>query len=347
MLRHGSLFSGIGGFDIAATWMGWENVFSCERNPFCQPILNYYWPQTKHYGDIFQFKAAQFRGAVDIITGGFPCQPFSNAGRRKGKTDDRYLFPQACRIISEARPRWIVLENVSGLFSILEPDSLSEMEIKAVELFCKDDNQPVNSTIIRLQQRVIASIVTEIRSAGYVLPALEDGTPVVMCVPAAALDAPHQRDRIWFVAHADSNRDEQQSSDSLRVHRGKGTGGSQERKGQRGTGIPDGLFGIPLPSETEGGEVKASDGFATLHFGAALRTATEGSGPVIPGWELWPAQSPFCGGDDGLPRELDGITFPSWRAESVKAYGNAIVPQVALEIFRSIQATETMLSIRS
>lgn len=233
MFRHGSLFSGIGGFDIAATWVGWQNIFSSEKNPFCKTILQYYWPNIYHYDDIFQFDAAQFRGCVDIISGGFPCQPFSQAGRRKGKADDRYLFPEACRIITEARPKWIVLENVAGLFSILEPDSLSEMEIKAVELFCENSNQHADSTIIRLQRRVIASIISEINSAGYVLPQLKDGTPIVLCIPAAALNAPHQRDRIWFVAHAHSNRDQQQQGNTFRSFAGQAARRPQERQRQR------------------------------------------------------------------------------------------------------------------
>lgn len=103
--KHGSLFTGIGGFDLAATWMGWENVFSCEKNPFCRKILEHYWPQTKHYEDIFELQATQYLGKLDILTGGFPCQPFSQAGQRKGIQDERYLFPETCRIIKEARPR--------------------------------------------------------------------------------------------------------------------------------------------------------------------------------------------------------------------------------------------------
>jgi len=347
MLRHGSLFSGIGGFDIAATWMGWQNVFSCERNPFCQPILNYYWPQTSHYGDIFKFDAARFRGGVDIISGGFPCQPFSNAGRRKGKEDDRYLFPEACRIIREARPRWIVLENVSGLFSVLEPDSLSEMEIKAVELFCQDGDQPANRTIVRLQRRVIASIITELGAAGYVLPTLRDGTPVLLCVPAVGLDAPHQRDRVWFVAHTHGNGDEQQQRYGLRGYGGQAAGRPQEPQGQWGTGFADRLSGIPHLGQTAWDSLGSGQWPAAIHFGAGLPDASDGNGSIVPDWKLWPAQSPFCGRDDGLPRTLDGITFPQWRAESVKAYGNAIVPQVALEIFRAIQEVELSYHNRS
>lgn len=205
MFKHGSIFSGIGGFDLAAEVIGWQNLFSCERHPFAKHVLQYYWPDTIHYDDIFQFDATVFRGRVDIITGGFPCQPFSSAGKRRGTQDDRYLWPQARRIITEARPRWIILENVAGLFTILEPESLSEVEIKAIELFCQDDGQPETVTIQRLQRRVIGSIISEISTAGYVLPQMEDGTPIVLCIPACAVGAPHRRDRLWFVAHTDED----------------------------------------------------------------------------------------------------------------------------------------------
>lgn len=341
MLSHGSLFSGIGGFDIAATWMGWQNVFSCERNPFCQTILKYYWPNSHHYDDIFQFSATQFRGNVDIISGGFPCQPFSQAGKRKGKADDRYLFPEACRIITEARPKWIVLENVAGLFSILEPDSLSEMEIKAVELFCQDDYQQADSTIVRLQRRVIGSIISEIGAAGYVLPKLKDGTPVVLCIPAAALNAPHQRDRAWFVAHTNSHGDEQQQGQPFRSEGTPGTGGQKERQGDGWAGVPDGFSDLSYPLGAIEPIGTGNGKYARLNIGPTDPEASKYHPDwqnQVPGWEEWPTQPPFCGGDDGLPSELDGIAFSPWRAESVKAYGNAIVPQVALQIFRAIQS---------
>lgn len=284
MFKHGSLFSGIGGFDVAAEWVGWKNVFSCEKDPFCRAILKHYWPNTKHYEDVHRFNATQYRGRIDIISGGFPCQPFSQVGQRKGKDDDRYLWPQAYRIITEARPKWIVLENVTGLFTILEPESLSEMEIKEVELFCSDNEQKTNSTIIRIQQRVIGSIISEIVSAGYILPKLQDGNPVILCIPACAVDAPHRRDRVWFVAHS------------------------------------------------------RSEGLERAYAGEGARQSSRSS--EIPDWSKWPTQSPVCGRNDGISGTLDGITFPKWRNESIKAYGNAIVPQIALEIFRAIEMAE-------
>lgn len=341
MLRHGSLFSGIGGFDIAASWMGWQNVFSCEKDLFCRTILKHYWPNTTHYEDIYDFRATRYRGHIDIISGGFPCQPFSQAGRRKGAKDDRYLFPETIRIIKEARPEWIVLENVTGLFTILEPDSLSEMEVKAVELFCQDSEQPATSTIIRLQRRVIGSIISEIESAGYLLPTLEDGTPVVLCIPAAAVGAPHQRDRIWFVAHTDGHRDKQPKNDNTAGKGRTAAKGQEERQGKCRAGIPDRFSGLPylIGHSHDPGGFREND--AEPHP-TATAPGTTHSGAAhwleIPVWTGWPSEPPFCGQDDGLSERLDGITFPTWRAESVKAYGNAIVPQVALEIFKTIQA---------
>jgi hypothetical protein len=114
-MTHGSLFSGIGGFDLAAEWMGWENKFHCEINPFGQRVLKYYWPNAISYYDIKQTDFTIWRGKLDILTGGFPCQPYSTAGKRKGKEDDRHLWPEMLRAIREIQPRWIVGENVRGL----------------------------------------------------------------------------------------------------------------------------------------------------------------------------------------------------------------------------------------
>ncbi|WP_282637718.1 DNA cytosine methyltransferase [Sphingobacterium thalpophilum] len=339
--KHSSLFTGIGGFDLAASWMGWENVFSCEKNPFCRKILEHYWPQTKHYEDIFELQATQYLGKLDILSGGFPCQPFSQAGQRKGIQDERYLFPETCRIIKEARPRWIVLENVTGLFTILEPDSLSQMEIEAVELFCEDDRQPTNKTIIRLQRRVIGSIIREIGEAGYVLPQLQDGTPVVLCIPAAAVGAPHQRDRVWFVAYSDSHGKEQYGSNPETGQGETATKGQKERKGDWGTDFFNGLSDLSRYDSTVDGSGQAKPDHAFRNPGNAFEsTAHQGTGfgYKIPSWKHWPSESPFFSGVDGISSELDGISFSVWQQESTRAYGNAIVPQVAYEIFRAIEA---------
>jgi len=117
-LTHGSLFSGVGGFDLAAQWMGWENVFHCEWNEPASDILKKQWPKAISYHDITTTDFSVHRGQIDIITGGFPCQPFSMAGKRKGQADDRYLWPAMLRAITEIAPRYVVAENVYGLLNI-------------------------------------------------------------------------------------------------------------------------------------------------------------------------------------------------------------------------------------
>src|SRR5690606_14092503 len=164
-MRHGSLFSGIGGFDLAAEWMGWENVFHCEKEKFCQQVLNYYWPKATLHEDIRNTDFTIYRYRIDILTGGFPCQPYSTAGKRLGKEDDRHLWPEMLRAIREISPRWIVGENVRGLISW-------------------------NGGM------VFDEVQADLEAAGYeVLPFL---------LPAAGVGAPHRRDRIWFVAHSKS-----------------------------------------------------------------------------------------------------------------------------------------------
>lgn len=112
-MRHLDLFAGIGGFSLAARWMGWETVAMVEINPFCQRVLKHHFPEAELHGDIKEYNGV--RGSVDIITGGFPCQPYSSAGKRKGTDDPRHLWPEMLRVIREVSPSWVVGENVRGL----------------------------------------------------------------------------------------------------------------------------------------------------------------------------------------------------------------------------------------
>jgi hypothetical protein len=114
-MNHASLFSGIGGFDLAAREVGWNNVFQCEIDPFCQSVLKYYFPKTVLYEDIKRTDFTSWKGKIDVLTGGFPCQPFSVAGQREGADDNRYLWPEMLRVIRETRPLWIIGENVAGI----------------------------------------------------------------------------------------------------------------------------------------------------------------------------------------------------------------------------------------
>jgi DNA (cytosine-5)-methyltransferase 1 len=114
-MTHASLFSGIGGFDLAAEWMGWENIFHCEWNPFGQRVLAHHFPNSKSYNDITKTDFTIHEGTIDVLSGGFPCQPYSMVGKRLGKEDERHLWPEMLRTIKEVKPTWVVGENVLGI----------------------------------------------------------------------------------------------------------------------------------------------------------------------------------------------------------------------------------------
>jgi DNA (cytosine-5)-methyltransferase 1 len=127
-IKHGSLFSGIGGFDLAAEWMGWENIFQCEIDEFCNKVLDKNFPDTKKYLDVKKFNGYEYRNKLDVLTGGFPCQPFSTAGKQKGTKDNRSLWCEMFRIIKEIKPTYIVGENVNGIVKMELDNICSDLE---------------------------------------------------------------------------------------------------------------------------------------------------------------------------------------------------------------------------
>jgi DNA (cytosine-5)-methyltransferase 1 len=335
-MNHASLFSGIGGFDLAAEWMGWTNVLHVERDPFCQRVLKHHFPNSQSFDDVKTFDGRPFRGRVDILTGGFPCQPYSSAGKRLGKDDERHLWPEMCRIISEIAPAYVVGENVRGLLNW-------------------------NGGV------VFEEVCADLEALGY-----EVWTGVL---PAAGVGAPHRRDRIWFVAKNTLRSGclhgglEQEGAEVWQ-QRHAGTGGSER------VYLPEGIAANTNDHRASRAAAKdASEGGAErLQKRDAIQWTCQSSGvryapnaerdglepctkrggsrksqgatrqrvaghAASESWAGFPTQPPVCGGDDGLPRQLDGVSFSKWRAESVKAYGNAIVPQVAYQIFQAIQHT--------
>ncbi len=330
-MRHLDLFSGIGGFALAAQWVWgdeYENVGFCDNNKFCQAVLKKNFPNAKIYEDIRELSIerlvadadrggrvhAQFEKLsnkkreqaqhelaqsyqLDLLTGGFPCQPFSFAGKRRGKEDDRYLWPHMLRIIQETRPRWIIGENVAGIVNLALDQVLADLEA---------ENYEVQAFII----------------------------------PAAAVGAPHRRDRVWIVGFNDPDA------------RGERNGGEriyQDGQLQR--------RGVLSAIQGKRGATRGKIGANSAPF-ARNSAYAEGAGQQ--GWLYGPRKIKFwgddsriswleaatalCGVDDGLPAELDGLklTAKQHRVERIKSLGNAIVPQVAKEIFEVIKITDTL-----
>lgn len=192
-MTHASLFSGIGGAEIAASWLGWQNLFHCEIQEFQRKVLAYWFPESISYEDITKTDFRQWRGKVDILTGGFPCQPFSIAGKRLGAKDDRYLWPHMLRAICDIQPTWVVCENVAGIISMVQPGKEVDMGGKA-SLF--EENYRTREE----QLYTIEGICQGLEQAGYSVQ------PIV--IPACAVGAPHRRDRVWIVANRTDTRAE-------------------------------------------------------------------------------------------------------------------------------------------
>jgi DNA (cytosine-5)-methyltransferase 1 len=322
-MRHGSLFSGIGGFDLASEWMGWENVFHCEWNPFGQKVLNHYWPKAITYHDITKTDFTIHRGAIDIITGGFPCQPYSSAGKRLGKEDERHLWPQMLRAIREIQPTWVVGENVRGLTNW-------------------------NGGL------VFDEVQAELEAQGY------EVTPFLL--PACAVNAPHRRDRIWFVAfNSKSKRNtkvgriwEGEDNDTFGI-REENINATNSYMLRRDKCIQYNEVNTSQGGVNAFGDINKStiNGYATDSDGIGQECRKERKRSQkrpqpndkftkrrnkLPGadFKMFPTSAPICYGDDGISDRLDSITFSKWRQESIKAGGNAIVPQVVHQIFKAI-----------
>lgn len=309
-MTHASLFSGIGGFDLAAEWAGWTNAFNCEIDSFCRKVLKYHFPDAEQYEDIKKSDFSKWRDRIDVLTGGFPCQPFSLAGKRKGTDDDRYLWPAMLGVIRVVRPRWVVGENVYGIVNW--SDGL-----------------------------VFDTVCSDLEAAGY------EVQPYI--IPACGVGAPHRRDRCWFVAHrADTGIETMRDGQDGFHAAGIVTDPDCDRC-RIGTYQPKSVSGSGRTTDnrTCGEERNASDAEGKRlperngQPGRDESYSTAQRYDSIPGWENFPTQSPVRGRNDGFPGELAGLSFPAWRRESIKACGNAIVPQVALQIFKTIEEYET------
>ena len=265
-MRVGSLFSGIGGFDLGLERAGMQVRWQVENNEYCNRVLEKHWPGVQRYGDIKTINWKEVE-AVDLVCGGFPCQPFSVAGKRRGQKDDLYLWPEVVRCLSVLRPTWFLSENVPGIINL-----------------------------------ALDQVYADLEGLGYTVQAFN--------IPACAVDAAHQRKRIWIVAHA-----ERTGPQGYGAERELGKGGEEVKIGRRGD-VAD-----PLSEQSE-----------RRLYGAEWGQRSEGQAPCDggPGRGVenvgWPVE-PSVG------RVAHGV--PAW-VDRLRGLGNAIVPQIAEALGRVI-----------
>ena len=345
-LTLGGLFEGIGGFPLAATWAGIEPVWSNEIDPFCCKVLRKNFKHEIIEKDIREIGKHNLKRS-DIVSGGFPCQPFSQAGKRKGKSDDRYLWPEMLRVIKELQPSYVIGENVAGLLSMENGETLK-------------------------------GILSDLEDAGY--------NNEIFIIPACSIGAWHRRDRIWIVAintefKSDGGHNAkkgkgirlQMGGNKLdKARRNKSANNIKsssinasntkeakcEQSGNTWTGRDGFTNSCENVSDTTGkrqqrrGEYERSRNSETYKNGEANRIIHDSKRNK----KQWHVESPVGGVAPRLPTTLDGYwnqepegvprvaTGITNRVDRLKGLGNAIVPQVAYELFKAIINLENQIT---
>ena len=309
------LFSGIGGFSLGLESTGYfETIAFVEKDKFCQQVLKKNFKNIPIESEVRNVKGDRY--AADIITGGFPCQPFSVAGKRRGTDDDRYLWDETIRIIRECKPRWFIGENVEGIINIQEG-------------------------------MVLRQVQDDLEKEGFQVQCL--------VIPASGIGAWHQRKRVWILAYSEHNgshrskgnetiKSSNQSKEWVSVgddkdvpntnsfgHRGWSSKGCTN---ERWSFLPREQEGREMGSETSRCDVDVSNSNIEGLEGHELqsnneqqrqKTFTDSSTEEQHTW--WQAQSSLCGVPNGISYELDKS-----RANRIKSLGNSIVPLIAREL---------------
>ena len=306
-LTHLSLFSGIGGLDLAAEMAGFKTVGQCEWADYPTKVLEKHWPDVPRWRDIRTLTKESFYEktglrTADIVSGGFPCQPFSVAGKRRGSDDDRYLWPEMLRVIQELKPRWVVGENVAGIVNMALDTVLSDLE-----------NQ------------------------GYAVQAF--------VIPACGVDAPHKRERVAIVAWNSNSGygntwkerevEKGENSESARICENvaydKGAG-LQGRIGERAAGQSGSECAREDVADSDNGSwsVRWDREFPAVEEAGTSRADHGGRTPEYVTGEWWPAEPNVGRVAYGIPSRVDRL----------KCLGNAVVPQQFYPVFQAIADIE-------
>ena len=299
-LTHLSLFSGIGGLDLAAEMAGFRTVGQCEWADYPTKVLEKHWPDVPRWRDIRTLTGESFyektgMRTVDVISGGFPCQPFSVAGKRRGKEDDRYLWPEMLRVISELRPAWVVGENVAGIVNM-----------------------------------ALDQVYSDLENEGYSVQAF--------IIPACSVDAPHRRDRCAIVGRKTDVPNPNNVEDADGNGCGRPRDLCELRCVQKEVGKGEANFPCK-PSQVPGTMAHADHGsrlvrrdreFPTVEETAASGADHGGRAPEYVTGEWWPAEPNVGRVAHGVPSRVDRL----------KCLGNAVVPQQFYPVFQAIADIE-------
>jgi|TARA_R100000482_G_scaffold51159_1_gene18198 DNA (cytosine-5)-methyltransferase 1 len=310
-MNHLDLFSGIGGFSLALERVGFTTVGFCEVDPYCRLLLQKHWKGVTIHHDIKKLEAKDIKEPIDILTGGFPCQPYSVAGKQKGTNDDRYLWPDMFRVIKEVRPTWIIAENVRGIINIQDG-------------------------------MVFETVCTDLESEGFEVQAF--------IIPAAGVGAPHRRERVWIVGYSKHNgsltskiRRRNQEADarskegkisSIEPERTSGSSDNEVMENTRRT--------LRQGSEFEGknaneSEQENADQFkrssSTSEHNVANSKGVHVQGQQDRSWQGESRGESWWRTEPDVGRVANGVPGRVYR---LKGLGNSIVPQIAEEIGRAI-----------
>jgi DNA (cytosine-5)-methyltransferase 1 len=319
MLKLLDLFSGIGGFSLGMEATNRiKTIAFVEKDKFCQKVLNKNFKNIPIEEDIRNVKGSNY--TADIVSGGFPCQPFSVAGKRRGKDDDRYLWDETIRVVAETKPKYFVGENVEGIINIS------------------------NGTVLQQIQQ-------DLEKEGFQVQCL--------VIPASGVGAWHQRKRVWIIAHSNSNRNTNEIARSngekkkiQREHRQEDSSAWKFIRTNTND-VPNtnikGLQGLNNKQQSSQQEQRQftdknnENVWNTESTGLQSSSNRQGEGKFwgtsTPGIQCqaswWETQSKLCGIPYGLSARLDKD-----RTNRIKALGNSIVPLIAYEIGKAIISAE-------
>lgn len=304
------LFSGIGGFSLGLERAGMETIGFVEIDPFCQSVLKMHWPDVPVYDDIKTLHAEEFKIRPDVICGGLPCQPFSVAGKQRGKKDDRYLWPEMLRVIKEFRPNWVIAENVVGLIN---------MGLDEVLLDLESEGYTTQSFVIPAAGLDGSHRRERVWVVGY---AEHDGSSASEVSGQLAGDAPEGSQGSQF---------------SFELEGAGGSGNSQDVANAESLGLQ--MRSQSGDPESEGQEPEQQSARRSELLARALNEAQPGMGRKSDGLPKWLDGLEFINRPDrgDTPRVTEEGTN---RAARIKALGNAVVPQIPQVLGRAILEVE-------